>query len=136
MFTVIVGDMRQVVRLNNSANKNFHWFIIDAGKKQMSTWVTKEFNGNLERIEMPIPCIERPNELLLRVKVCLTFKKVNTLFYYFLEIKIVQCIYFGRFYIKSNTKVSIFVISYYRQQVLIQLTRKCEKVMDGNYVQQ
>lgn len=67
--------VRKVQRLLGSTitNKNF-LCDIDFWGERMSTWVTKQFDGDMERVEIPIPAIEKPDELLLKVKVCLVFK--------------------------------------------------------------
>ncbi|EFO16322.1 oxidoreductase [Loa loa] len=61
--------MRDTQRLLGStiANKNF-LSDIHGWEKRMSTWVTKQFDSDMERVEMSIPIIEKPDELLLKVK--------------------------------------------------------------------
>ncbi|VDO32455.1 unnamed protein product [Onchocerca flexuosa] len=41
---------------------------INSWGRRMSTWVTKQFDGDMEKIEMSIPTIEKPDQLLLKVK--------------------------------------------------------------------
>lgn len=54
--------------------------------KRMSTWVTKQFDTDMEKIEMSIPTIEKPDELLVKVKVSnLIFKQIH-LFFWKLEL--------------------------------------------------
>ncbi|EJW81771.1 hypothetical protein WUBG_07322 [Wuchereria bancrofti] len=59
-------DTKQLLRFA-IAKRNFPWEI-DARRKKMSTWVTKQFGGNMEKVEMSIPTIEKPDQLLLKVK--------------------------------------------------------------------
>ncbi|KAL3997175.1 Zinc-binding dehydrogenase family protein [Acanthocheilonema viteae] len=54
--------VRDIQRLLGSTIANKSW------EKRMSTWVTKQFDGDMEKVEMPIPTIEKPDELLVKVK--------------------------------------------------------------------
>lgn len=58
-------------RLLGSVTNSKSWI------KRMSTWVTKQFGGDLEKVEMSIPTIEKPDELLIKVKVGLVFKSIR-----------------------------------------------------------
>ncbi|MCP9259881.1 Reticulon-4-interacting protein 1, mitochondrial [Dirofilaria immitis] len=41
---------------------------INTWRRRMSTWVTKQFDSDMEKIDMSIPIIEKPDQLLLQVK--------------------------------------------------------------------
>uniref|UniRef100_A0A8R1U006 PKS_ER domain-containing protein n=2 Tax=Onchocerca TaxID=6281 RepID=A0A8R1U006_ONCVO len=63
---MIVRDMQRLLGSNVASKNSLQ--VINSWRRRMSTWVTKQFDGDLEKVEMSIPTIEKPDQLLLKVK--------------------------------------------------------------------